>query len=120
MSRTIPSAILSLALAGAVPQAMAQEGEDETGSEAAAEQAQDLATDDVDSESEAQMTDVEGRIEVLTMEGFDYDEAVAEIETAAIDDSQKATLLSGLDAARDDPEALAEILERAQEIMANQ
>ncbi len=92
----------------------------ETGSEDAAEKAQDIATDGIDSSSEALMLDEEGLVEVLSVEGFDYDEAVQAIETADIEDSQKATLLAGMDAARDDPEALAEVLERAVEtIMAS-
>jgi hypothetical protein len=89
--------------------------EDETGTHAAAEKAQELATDEVDSESEAAMIDAEGRLEVLTVEGFDLDEAQAVVQQSSLDDTQKATYLAGLDAARDKPEELAEVLERINE-----
>lgn len=92
----------------------AQEADD-TGTEAAAEQAQELATDEVDSASEARMIDAEGRLEVLTVDGFDLDEAQAVVQESTLDETQKATYLAGLDAARDKPEELAEVLERINE-----
>jgi hypothetical protein len=95
-----------------VEQQTTPEGEEETSTEAAADTAIDVATDEVDSASEARMIDAEGAREVLSAEGFDFERAVAIIEASNVDDTQKATLIAGLDAARDEPEELAEILER--------
>jgi hypothetical protein len=95
-----------------IEQQTTPEGEEETSTEAAADTAIDVATDEVDSASEARMIDVEDAREVMSAEGFDFERAVAIIEASNIDDTQKATLIAGLDAARDEPEELAEVLER--------
>ncbi len=121
MSRTPLNLLAVIAISLAPSIAVAQsDGGEETGTEDAAEQAQDIATDGVDSEFAALMLDEEGLVEVLSVEGFDYEEAVRAIESSELSDTRKVTLLAGMDAARDDPEALAEVLERAvEDIMAS-
>jgi hypothetical protein len=81
--------------------------------EAQVEALNDVNTDGVDSASEANMLDLDNL--VLDDEGVqrltEYVEA-----SDQIDDTQKVTLVAGLDAARDNPERLEELLNQIREL----
>jgi hypothetical protein len=83
--------------------------------EAQVEALNDVNTDGVDSASEANMLDLDNL--VLDDEGVqrltEYVEA-----SDQIDDTQKVTLVAGLDAARDNPERLEELLDQIRELTA--
>jgi hypothetical protein len=78
------------------------------------EETNDVGTDGIDSGSELTMTDFDDL--VLDEEGVQRLTTFIE-SSDAIDANQKITLVAGLDAARDEPDRLAEILEQVREIV---
>ena len=78
------------------------------------EETNDVGTDGIDSGSELTMTDFDNL--VLDQEGVQQLTTFIE-NSEEIDPNQKITLVAGLDAARDDPDRLAEILEQVREIV---
>ena len=78
------------------------------------EETNDVGTDGIDSGSELTMTDFDNL--VLDQEGVQRLTTFIE-QSEEIDPNQKITLVAGLDAARDNPDRLAEILEQVREIV---
>ena len=82
--------------------------------DAQVEETNDVATDGVDSASEAEMLDLDNL--VLDEEGVQR--LTEYVEASDIDATQKITIVNGIDAARDNPERLEEILEQVRELTA--
>ena len=78
------------------------------------EETNDVGTDGIDSGSELTMTDFDNL--VLDQEGVQRLTTFIE-SSEEIDPNQKITLVAGIDAARDNPDRLAEILEQVREIV---
>ena len=83
--------------------------------DAQVEETNDVATDGIDSASEARMIDLENL--VLDDEGVQRLTEFVE-GSDQIPDTQKITIVAGIDAARDNPERLEEILEQVRELTA--
>lgn len=81
--------------------------------DAQVEEINDVATDGLDSASEVEMIDFDNL--VLDEEGVQTLTTFVE-GSDAISDTQKITIVAGIDAARDNPERLAELLEQVREI----
>ena len=85
--------------------------------EAQTEEINDVATDGIDSASEAEMLDLDNLV---------LDDAGVQRLTTFVEDSeqisatQKVAIVAGLDAARDNPERLAELLEQVRELTGGQ
>ena len=78
------------------------------------EETNDVATDGVDSASEAAMLDLDN----LVLDDEGVQRLTEYVEASDIDATQKITIVNGIDAARDDPERLEEILEQVRELSA--
>ena len=86
----------------------------EASTEEMVEETNDVATDGIDSGSELTMTDFDD----LVLDEAGVQRLTTFIENSEeIDATQKVTLVNGLDAARDDPERLQEILEQVRELV---
>lgn len=81
--------------------------------EAQVEATNDVATDGVDSASEANMLDLDN----LVLDDAGVQQLTEYVEASdQIDETQKVTLVAGLDAARDNPERLEELLDQIREL----
>ena len=77
------------------------------------EETNDVATDGIDSASEATMLDLDNL--VLDEDGVQQLTEFVE-GSDQINDTQKITIVAGIDAARDNPERLEELLEQVREL----
>lgn len=83
--------------------------------EAQVEETNDVATDGVDSASEANMLDLDN----LVLDDAGVQQLTEYVEASdQIDETQKVTLVAGIDAARDNPERLEELLDQIRELTA--
>lgn len=81
--------------------------------DAQVEETNDVATDGIDSGSEAAMIDLDN----LVLDDAGVQRLTQFVESSEqINDSQKVTIVAGLDAARDNPERLEELLEQVREL----
>lgn len=77
----------------------------------------DNSTAVASNEGEARLLDLEGVAEVLESGTFDAERVITSIENSDLPETQKITLISGIDAAQDDPEALTRVLAQLEEAL---